>query len=496
MTDYSKLLEKSKEIMIWSTIFELVSWDFETKMPPGATGQRSEQMALIEKLYHDKAVDPEIGSLLASIKENEALDEEAARNVYLIQRSYDQETKIPSELVVEMAKHHAISVDTWKKAKAAKDFEMFRPALDKMIDLNRQKAHYLNPDKDPYDVMVDLYEPGITVDAIAGVFGPLKQGLVPLVKKCVESDYKPGMSFMNQPVAQDIQQKISSALMTFVKYDLTRGRLDETEHPFTTGIYDDVRICTHYYETNFVSSLFAVLHEAGHAIYEQAIPKTWQYQPIGASCSMGIHESQSRFIENIVGRSEAFWTYFLPELKQLVGGTLDGVDLPLMVRAANDVRPTKIRIEADEVTYSLHVILRFELEQQIMRGEMETTDLPQAWNDKMAQLLGIEIENDSEGVMQDTHWASGMFGYFPDYAMGNVYDGMFLECLEREVPSWRDSVATGDVSPVLDWMHQNVHAKGNTMDAIDLVQAVAGKSLDAQPFLDYLNAKMSSIYGF
>jgi carboxypeptidase Taq len=245
-----------------------------------------------------------------------------------------------------------------------------------------------------------------------------------------------------------------------------------------------------------MSSLYAVLHEAGHAVYEQAIPKAWHFKPIGTSCSMGVHESQSRFIENIVGRSEAFWTYFLPELKQLVGGTLDDVDLPLMVRAANDVRPSKIRIEADEVTYSLHVILRFELEQQIIRGELETTDLPQAWDDKMDQFLGIEIENDSEGVMQDTHWASGLMGYFPDYALGNVYDGMFLECLERDVPSWRDAVASGDCSPVLDWMHQNVHEKGNTMDAVDLVQAVAGKPLDSQPFIDYLTGKMGGIYGF
>ncbi len=497
IADYKKLLEKAKELMVWTGTNNIIQWDFECYLPRGATEQRSMQMAALEELIHEKTVDPEIGKLLASVKSStkfkDASDVER-RNVHLIQKTYDEQTKLPADLVEKIAKEYAIAVDAWKRAKAAKKYAIFKPELEKTIELVKQKAHYLDPSKPAYEVLVDLFEPGITVKQIADVFEPLKKGLIPIIKKCADSKNKPDLSFLSRPVPINVQREISDKLMAFVKYDTGRGRLDETEHPFTTGMYDDVRICTHYYENNFVSSLYAVLHEAGHGLYEQNVPTKWRWQPVGTACSMGVHESQSRLVENIVGRSKAFWQWFLPELKLLTGTTFADVDLELMDRAANDVRPSKIRIEADEVTYSLHVVLRFEMEQLIMAEKATVAELPQIWNEKMDSYFGIKIENDSEGVMQDTHWASGLFGYFPDYALGNVYDGMFLDKMVKDVPDWEQAVLQGNFTPVHDWLKTNVHDKGNLMDAVDLVKAVTGKPIDAAPFVRYLDRKMSKIF--
>ncbi|MEX2715800.1 MAG: carboxypeptidase M32 [Candidatus Sigynarchaeum springense] len=495
--EYRKLLEKAKELLVWTSTSNIIGWDFETYMPKGGTEQRSMQMAALEQLIHEKSVDPEIGRLLTAVKSSreykDASDEER-RNVHLIQKTYDEQTKLPAELVEKIAKEYAISIDAWKRAKAAKDFSIFKPELEKTIDLIKQKAYYLDPNKPAYEVLVDLFEPGITVNQIASVFEPLKKGLIPIIKKCVDSKNKPDLSVFKRPVPIDVQRKISEQLMAFVKYDTSRGRLDETEHPFTTGMYDDVRICTHYYENNFLSSLYAVLHEAGHGLYEQNLPAKWRWQPIGTACSMGIHESQSRLVENIVGRSKAFWQWFLPVLNRLTSGTFKDVDLGLIERAANDVKPSKIRIEADEVTYSLHVVLRFEMEQLIMEDKATTSELPQIWNEKMDKYFGLKIDNDSEGIMQDTHWAGGLFGYFPDYALGNVYDGMFLEKIAKDIPDWEIAVSRGDFSPIHEWMKTNVHDKGNLMDAVDLVKAVTGKPIDAEPFIRYLDRKMSKIF--
>ncbi|HME54838.1 MAG TPA: carboxypeptidase M32 [Candidatus Lokiarchaeia archaeon] len=497
--NYSKLLERAKDLLIWQSIQGLVQWDFETKMPSNAVDQRSLQMASLEQLLHEKSIDPEVGKLLDAVKASDEFNDATSiekRNVHLIQKNYDEQTKLPADLVEQIAKEYAVAVDAWKRAKAAKDYSIFMPELQKTIDLVKQKAYYLDPGKPAYDVLVDLFEPGITTEIIARVFEPLKEEIIPIVQKCVGSENKPDLSFMNRTVPIDVQRRLADELMSFVKYDTTRGRLDETEHPFTQGFYDDVRICTHYYENNFASSIFAVMHEAGHGIYEQDIPAEWKWQPVGTTCSMGIHESQSRFIENIIGRSEAFWRHFLPILKHETGTTFDDVDLDVMFRAANDVKPSKIRIEADEVTYSLHVVLRFEMEQLIMDDQASIDELPQIWNEKMDKYFGIEIENDSEGIMQDTHWGSGLLGYFPDYALGNVYDGMLLEVMEGSVPDWQDAIANGDITPVSTWLADNVHHNANTMDAVDLMKYITGKDIDARPFIKYLEAKMSAIYGY
>lgn len=301
--------------------------------------------------------------------------------------------------------------------------------------------------------------------------------------------------FLSREVPMLQQREIANRLMEFLGYNLERGRLDETEHPFTVGMYKDVRICTHYHLNNFMSSVYTVLHEAGHALYEQNIPERLWWLPAGTSCSTGIHESQSRFVENIMGRSIVFWQHFLPIVKSITGNTFSDVEVDEMARAVNRVTPSKIRIEADEVTYSLHVILRFELENDLIHDDIDMDELPAVWNEKMDHYLGVTVEHDSEGVLQDTHWASGLFGYFPDYALGNVYDGMFLECLEADEPQWRESVASGNGEIVTSWLASNIHEKANLHDPLSLVREVTGKDITALPFLQYLGSKMDSIHG-
>lgn len=503
---YEMLMGKVKDVFILESAGAIVSWDMETKMPPRAITLRSQQLALLEQIGHKMATDPEIGELLTKIrghKDFDSLNDVQKRNVHLAKKGYDEKTKLPEELVVETARQRTITIDTWKKAKAAKDFGAFKPDLQKLFELRQRAAHILMEVKEtatPYDALIDIFEPKMTADAISRIFGGLRAGLVEIIEKCRSAPRQPDASLLSRRVPIDAQVKISEALSSFIGYDVVSkeagGRIDETEHPFTTGYYDDVRITTHYYEDKFASSVFSVLHEGGHAIYEQNLPRKWMYQPVGAGCSMGIHESQSRFVENIVGRSRAFWTHFLPELKRLTGDALSDLELDRFVHAINRVRPSKIRIEADEVTYSLHIIIRFELERDLFAGKVTVDELPQVWNEKYREYLGVEVEHDSEGVMQDTHWAGGMYGYFPSYALGNIYGGQLLTTMERDLPEWRSRVAAGSFSEVKRWLVEHVHRYGDLYDPADLIKVATGEALTIKPFLSYLDEKYSELYGY
>jgi len=311
---------------------------------------------------------------------------------------------------------------------------------------------------------------------------------------------KPDVEFLRRPVPASIQEKIGESIADFIQYDIksdrSGGRIDTTEHPFTTGYYTDVRITTHYHEDRFESSIFSILHEGGHALYEQGLPMDWMYQPVGSSSSYGIHESMSRFIENMVGKSPEFWTYYLPVMKKSTGETFKDVSYGQMLRAVNYVTPSKIRIEADEVTYGLHIVIRFEIERDLFSGKLNIDELPQAWNQKYMDYLGVEIQNDSEGVMQDTHWAGGSFGYFPSYALGNIYDGVWLTKLNKDLPGWRNQIQAGSFKETKRWLTDNVYGYGNLYDPEDLVKEVTGRGLVVKPFIDYLDAKFGAIYGY
>jgi carboxypeptidase Taq len=505
-SSYKKLMEKVKDLLTLQSATAIIHWDMETMMPPKAIGLRSQQLALLSRIEHRMSTDPEIGRLLEEVmrpSEYDKLDAVQKRNVYLIKKNYDEQTKLPEELVAEIAKQQAITVDVWKKAKAAKNFSMFKPELEKLVDLEKKAAEILMKVKEtatPYDALIDIFEPKMTTKTITKVFNELREGLVSLLKKCENAPKQPDVSILKRKVPIDVQKKIAKALAQVVGYAIESreagGRIDETEHPFTTGYYDDVRITTHYYEDNFASSIFSVLHEAGHALYEQNLKKEWMFQPVGTGCSSGFHESQSRFVENIIGRSREFWVYFLPKLKEIAGNILSDVDLETFVHAVNQVKPSKIRVEADEVTYGLHIIIRFNMERDLFADKIMVKELPEIWNQNYKEYLGVEIENDSEGVMQDTHWASGSYGYFPSYALGNIYSGQILSAMEKDLKNWREQVAKGNVTKVKEWLVKNVHAYGNLYDPEELIRKITGKELDVKPYLNYLNRKYSKLYGF
>lgn len=505
-SSYKKLMEKVKDLIVFNSAESIIAWDMETMMPPKAIRLRSEQLALLSRFEHKLSTDPDVGMLLQKIMKHLDYEKMTAiekRNIYLIKKNFDEQTKLPEDLVAAIAKQRAVSVDVWKKAKATKNFAMFRPELEKLVELAKKAADILMKVKETstsYDALIDIFEPKMTAKSITTIFDELRIGLVSTLKKCQSGSKQPDASILKRKVPIDVQRKIAVALAEAVQYDVTSknagGRIDETEHPFTNGYYDDVRITTHYYEDLFASSVFSVLHEAGHAMYEQDLKPEWMYQPIGTAASSGIHESQSRSIENIIGRSREFWVYFLPKLKELAGKELSDINLDNFVHAINQVKPSKIRVEADEVTYGLHIIIRFNIERDLFADKITVKELPEIWNQGYKEYLGIKIENDSEGVMQDTHWASSLYGYFPSYALGNIYSGQFLEKMNKDLPDWRKQLAKGNFADAKQWLANNIHKQGNLYDPAVLVKKVTGKEPAVKPYLNYLNEKYSELYGF
>jgi carboxypeptidase Taq len=495
-----------KDISTLSSATAILHWDMETMMPPKGITLRSMQLAMLSRIGHKMSTNPQIGHLLEETKkhpEYNKLDPVQKRNIYLITKHYNEQTKLPEELVAETSKQKALTIDTWKKAKATKDFSALKPELEKLFNLRRKAAEILMEVKEtatPYDALIDIFEPKMTSEIIDQVFNELKQGLLSILRKCKASNQQPDVLILKRQVPIETQKKIAEALADFIGYDTTSkesgGRIDETEHPFTTGYYDDVRITTHYYEDRFTSAIFSTLHEGGHALYEQNLKQEWVFQPVGDACSMGFHESQSRFVENIVGRSRKFWTYFLPKMKKLTGKTLSDVNLEDFVHAVNKVLPSKIRVEADEVTYGLHVIIRFNLERRLFAGEITIDELPQVWNESYLKYLGMTVQDDSEGVMQDTHWASGLYGYFPSYALGNIYSGQLLTTMEKDLQEWRTVISKGNFREVKRWLIENVHSYGNLYDPPHLIKIITGKELEVGPYFNYLHEKYSELYGF
>jgi carboxypeptidase Taq len=494
---YQTLLTKNKEIILLNNIAMALYWDMDTYMPEKGVVQRSEELAIISGIAHVKAIDPEIGSLLAEIKANEnyeKLTPDEKRNIYLIQREYDRNTKVPKELVEAISKQGAIGNSVWKKAKAESNYELFKPELIKIFELMKKLANCLDPTKDPYDVLLDLNEPGFTREIVDGLFDELRDGLKPLIKAIANSPKQPDYSLVQRHCPKDVQEKLSEEIAKVTNYDLNAGRIDETEHPFTTGYYDDVRVTTNYDLEDFSSSFFSVMHEIGHALYDQYMPQKHKYQPVGSWCSDGFHESQSRFIENFIGRSREFWEYFLPILKKVTGKIFEDIELDPFVHAMNRVIPSKIRVEADPVTYSMHVIIRHEIEKDLFAGKISFDDLPKIWNNKMKEYLGVNIENNAEGLLQDVHWSGGGFSSFPSYAIGNIFDGQLLWKMKQDLPDWREDMKKGDLTRIIDWLKTNVHQMGNLYEPLDLVEKITGEKLTTKYYLDYLRKEYSKIY--
>ncbi|MHA2364389.1 MAG: carboxypeptidase M32 [Candidatus Hodarchaeales archaeon] len=494
---YSKFLDVMEELAVIEDLDSLANWDFEVMMPKKALSQRAKQIKFLSGLNHQKLTNPDIEKLYNEIlnhPEYKTLTEIQKRNLELFKRKYERVIRVPEDLVKEIAEHKTKSTAKWKEAREKSDFSLFQPFLEKTVKLKKKQASFINSSKNPYDVLIDYYEPNLTTEIYSEVFDELKKELVPLIQKCTSSVHQPNENLIKRNCPKSVQKKLSEAVIPIIGYDMKAGRLDEAVHPFTSGTNNDVRITTRYDENSFGDNLFSVLHEGGHAIYEQNIPKEYAHQLIRDACSYGFHESQSRFYENIIGRSTEFWEFFLPKFKETTSNIFEDVELKDFMHAINRVKQSKIRVEADEVTYCLHIIIRFEIERDLFTGKIDVKDLPTIWNTKMKEYLDIEIKNDSEGVLQDIHWAGASFGYFPSYALGNLFGAQFLKTLEKDIPDWKEYVRKGNIKPITEWLTKNIHSKGKFLDPLNLIKEVTGEELSSKHFIEYLNEKYTKLY--
>ena len=480
----------------------ILQWDQETYLPEAGVEERSEQLALIGTLSHERFVSAETERLLnelGSVSDNPMGDEKLLpleRDfLKVMRRDYDREKKLPTDFVAAAVKAEGLSIGAWVKAKQENDFAAFLPHLETMIDFAKQRSLFWGYEGKVYDGLLDIYEPGMGTTEIAAVFTPLRKRISGLLQKIAAAG-QPDCAFLDQDYKTETQALFSHELMKSLGFDLCRGRLDVSAHPFTTSLgYNDVRITTRYNARNLLSGIFSTIHECGHAFYDLALSPGLRGSRLSDGASMGIHESQSRLWENVIGRSRVFWEKFFPVLKGYFPEELCNVSSDNFFRAANLAKPSLIRVDADEVSYSLHVILRFELEQGLFSGTIKAADLPDLWRSKMKEILGVEPQNDTEGVLQDVHWSMGSFGYFPSYALGNLYGLQFLGRLKKDVTNFDDAIAAGNFTVIHDWLRDNIHSLGRRLDPPELLKKICGENLSAEPFLDYLEGKYSEIYG-
>ncbi|TFG29931.1 carboxypeptidase M32 [Candidatus Thorarchaeota archaeon] len=503
MESYGKLRERVKTAIQLQSVTGIIQWDMYTKIPPRGLEQRAEQLAVMSQIQHQMMTDPEIGKILSNIdKDSEMLDQFQQREVELVKRNWKIQSALPEKLVTDEAKQKTISTSQWRKAKTARDWKIFQPELEKLLVISRERAeHLIEPTgtKAPYDALLDLHEPGISSAIVTKVFTELRKGLVPLVKKYENKCQEVNLNINNFRVLIEDQRRLISDLVNYVGFDTTSdnagGRIDESEHPFTSSYFDDTRMTVHYQEDDVFQAIFGGLHEAGHSIQGQSKNPEWKWMFLGDKSSAGINESQARFVENIIGRSPEFWKYYYERFLGLTSGVFNDVSREDFVRTANVVKPSKIRITADEMTYALHIIIRYEIEIMLFSGELEVAEIPQVWNDKYEKYLGVKIENDSEGALQDTHWAWAYWGYFPTYSLGNIYSGMILETLEKNVPEWRSSLSNGSVEVIINWLRENVHFKANLYNPDRMLEEITGRKIMAKPFIEYLQKKYVTIFG-
>ena len=498
---YADLRRHLGELATLGSVSSLVSWDQETKMPQAAAAARAEQLALLAGLVHERATSAELGELLAACEEDAELaaDPGVAANLRELRRDYDRKTKLPTDLVQELARLQSQSQEVWKRARADRDFAPFRPYLERLLELKRREAecHGTPASGELYDNLLDEYEAGATAAEIQATFDPLGERLSALIAEVAERGTPPDTTPLRVHAPESGQHALGLFVLGAMGFDLDAGRLDTTTHPFCSGLASgDTRLTTRYDEEHFPDALYGTMHEGGHGLYEQGLPKAEHHGlPQSQATSLGMHESQSRLWENCVGRSREFWTWALPHAKQRFGGALDAYGVDDLYRAVNTAQPSFIRVEADEATYNLHIMLRFDLERALLRGDLEVADLPDAWNTRFRELLGLEVPDDAQGCLQDVHWAFGLFGYFPTYCLGNLYAAQLWEAAQRALPSLADDIARGEFKPLRAWLAEHVHAHGRRYRAAELCERATGAPLSADPLMRQLEAKLRPIYG-
>lgn len=475
----------------------VLGWDQQTYMPPGGAEARGEQLSTLAKITHEKFVSDEIGSLLVdlvSYADKLDPDSDDARLIHVTNREFKKQKNVSSEWVAEFAQIIAIGQEAWVTARSESKFSIFQPHLEKIVELRRQYADFFKPYEHIYDPLLDDYEPGLKTKEVQEIFAKLRTEQVALIKAISE---KPQVddSFLKVTLDEQKQWDFGVEVITRFGYDWKRGRQDKAAHPFTTSFgSDDVRITTRFLPNSGSSALFSTMHECGHALYEQGINPALRRTLLMNGASMALHESQSRMWENLVGRSKEFWTCFYGRFQNLFSDILGTVSLEDFYRGINKVEPSLIRVESDEATYNLHIMLRMELEIALMEGALAVKDLPEAWNSKMKDYLGVVPPDDAQGVLQDIHWSGGSMGYFPTYALGNLVSVQLWEKIREDIPALDSQIRNGEFATLLAWLREKVHTHGMKFDPQDMVKRITGSTITPEPYLRYLNQKYSEIY--
>ncbi|MGI8729941.1 MAG: carboxypeptidase M32, partial [Solirubrobacteraceae bacterium] len=465
----------------------VLAWDQQVTMPPAAGPARGPVMGTLETLAHDRLISPALGALLDAER-----DGDDPQLVRAVRREHDIARRVPSELATEMAVAGSQGFEVWLRAREANDYAVFEPALRRNIDLARRYADCFGESEHPYDSLLDRYEPGTTTAQVSALFERLRDGLVPLLAEIADQPAPPQLEG-ELPIAA--QREVGLRIVRAMGFDDSSWRLDDAVHPFAASPSQrDVRITSRFDDHN-LTGLFALMHEVGHGLYEHGVDPALARTTLDSGVSLGVHESQSRLWENQVGRSEAFWTHWLPVLREHLPEALADIDLAAFMRAINVVRPTLIRVEADELTYCLHVILRFELELALIDGTLDTADLPGAWAQKYERMLGVEVPDDKRGVLQDIHWSEGIIGYFPTYAIGNVLAAQLWNALRADLPGLDDDLRAGEYGELRAWLVDKVHRHGRRLTPGELILQAVGGPLDPEPMLAQLGAKYRSLYG-
>jgi carboxypeptidase Taq len=499
MNKLDQLTTQMGRIADMQAAIALLGWDQQTYMPPGGAQARAMQLSTLTETAHDWFVSDEFGQLIEDLEAEGgdlAYDSFEASLLRVARRKYDQERKLPSTLVGELTKACALGQSAWQQAREASNFAQFEPHLVKILELILQKAEALGYEDRVYDALLDQFEPQMKTSQVETLFGEMKAGLVPLVQAIAERNDAVDASVFSQEFDIDKQWDFGVEVIKRIGFDFEHGRQDRSAHPFTTSFSPaDVRLTTRLAPEQFKMALFATIHEAGHGMYEQGIDRAFDRTVLSECSSLGVHESQSRMWENVVGRSRGFWSFWLPRLKEVFPRQLEGIGVEAFYQAVNRVEPSLIRVEADEVTYNLHIMLRFEIENLMLEGKVKVADLPELWNAKMQEYLGILPPDDALGVLQDVHWSMGYIGYFPTYSLGNLLAAQFYGQAVSEQPAIPDQIEKGEFAPLFDWMRAKIHKPSAKYTPSELVERVTGGPIRTKPFLDYVGAKYAEIYG-
>lgn len=493
-----RLKERIGEVMDLGRAASVLSWDQQVNMPPGGNEARGQQLATLGKIAQEKFIADEMGELLEDLKQEFAGADPDSDEVALIRvtaRNYDKARRVPPEFISEQALVSSKAFEAWVEARSKSDFSIFRPHLEKVVELVQKYVSFFPPADHPYDTLLDDYEPGMKTAEVKEIFDGLRPKQVKLIK-AIAASRQVRDDFLFKKYNEKKLIDFGVGVITRYGYDWSRGRQDQAPHPFeTTFSVDDVRITTRFEADNPLATLFSTMHESGHAMYEQGIDPVYERTPLAGGTSLAVHESQSRMWENLVGRSMPFWEHFYPQLKKTFPAQLEGVSLKTFYKAINKVEPSLIRVNADEATYNLHIMLRLELEIGMVEGSIAVKDLPEIWNTKMQEYLGVVPPDDSKGVLQDIHWSGGAIGYFSTYALGNLISAQLWEKIRKDIRNLDDQICKGDFSELLAWLHKNIHRHGHKYEPQALVEKVTGSKITPVPYVRYLTKKYSEIYG-